>query len=1041
MAACVAGVVIAASAEAPPEILTSIAQLQAAVSTNGQSIESFGIEGLVCAILARRHMIVLQDASATALVELPRDETAPETGRRVAIAGDNCLIERNQFGIRLGPDPVVDNDGGDPAVAATGRVFLRAGLQPIRLEWFNAAGPLDLRVDYKGPGIRWQAIPNAALRRLPEGSTNLHESEPGLDFVARVGADWTSVADGARFSPVKKGVATNFDLSCRARDQETGLTFSGFLDVRRAGLYTFYVRSDDGARLSVGDPRESLHVTILPGKSEPAISLADPAALASVNHRWIRADGIVTFWAEKGDGCELDLTWRGERIHATVMEGTASPFRNLLHRHVRVMGICEAPSFPEQEGAFRIIVPTAWQLHILESPAGRPQLDSLNNTVLTAAEQVLRLKPAEAGEGIRARLRGVVTWASPLYFIMQDSTAGIFIHYRSSNGNNAPRVGEEWAIEGDTDAGEFSPVIYARSAQWLGTGVLPKPIEPTWDQLNNGSLDAQYVEIHGVVTGFTSGEVNFLTQDGKIRIESDAADLPLWRACREDVVRVRGCLFADRDSLTRHFRGGKIRLGAASICVEEARPEDPFSLPAKSAADLLLFDPRASALQRTKVDGQILYARPREYYLLDGRTGLRLRTHISMPVQAGDLVEAVGFANVAGAIPVLQEAHVRKIGTAPLPAPLDMSPADLADRRHDSTLIRVDATVLNDTVNRGHRVLELQAGSHHFLARLNPELQSWESISPGGRVRLTGVYSVTSGDPSDPNLDSFELLLNDSAAIAVIHPGPWWTAERTRAVVLTLLGGLVCAWVWIALLRRKVEVRTAQLQRQIQERQIVEHHRAVEQERTRVARDLHDELGAGLTEVSILGSLANNPSVTPAKREHYLAQLTDSARSLITALDEIVWAVNPHYDSVASLASYCVLFAQRFLNLAGITCRLQIPEQFAEFPMDSKLRHGIFLAFKESLNNVVRHSGASQVRLEIEMANQELLISIADNGRGFEINGQTPGSDGLAGMYSRMRKLGGRCRVQSHCGGGGTTVQFQLPLEGLSNDQSCDCGG
>src|SRR5439155_10527476 len=95
-------------------------------------------------------------------------------------------------------------------------------------------------------------------------------------------------------------------------------------------------------------------------------------------------------------------------------------------------------------------------------------------------------------------------------------------------------------------------------------------------------------------------------------------------------------------------------------------------------------------------------------------------------------------------------------------------------------------------------------------------------------------------------------------------------ARKAITVVAILAGGLGVALVWITLLRRQVEERTAQLQKQIEERQLVEQRRVMEQERTRVAQDLHDELGAGLTEVGILGSLAKNPSVPVEERERYL---------------------------------------------------------------------------------------------------------------------------------------------------------------------------
>jgi signal transduction histidine kinase len=237
----------------------------------------------------------------------------------------------------------------------------------------------------------------------------------------------------------------------------------------------------------------------------------------------------------------------------------------------------------------------------------------------------------------------------------------------------------------------------------------------------------------------------------------------------------------------------------------------------------------------------------------------------------------------------------------------------------------------------------------------------------------------------------------------------------------------LAAFSWVVVLRQRVIERTSQLETQIQERQRVERQHLIEQERTRVAQDLHDELGATLTEVSMLGSLARTASLPAESKERYLDQLTGVSRSLVTTLDEIVWAVNPKYDSVSSLASYYSLFAQRFLNLAGMACRLEVADAFPATPLDSRLRHGVFLAFRESLNNAVRHSGASEVRISMEVTENRLRIAVADNGKGFApVDGQ-PGNDGVASMQQRMQKLGGHCQINSHPGTG-TTVEFLLPL-------------
>jgi signal transduction histidine kinase len=163
------------------------------------------------------------------------------------------------------------------------------------------------------------------------------------------------------------------------------------------------------------------------------------------------------------------------------------------------------------------------------------------------------------------------------------------------------------------------------------------------------------------------------------------------------------------------------------------------------------------------------------------------------------------------------------------------------------------------------------------------------------------------------------------------------------------------------------------------------------------------------------------------ERERYLDKLTHASRAVVATLDEIVWAVNPKYDSVASLASYYSLFAQRFLNLAGIACRLQVADNFPAAPLDARLRHGLFLAFKEALNNAVRHSGASQVVVEMSFATGQLRIAVTDDGRGFALAECPPGSDGLGSMKARLPKLGGRCEIRSQPGKG-TTVEFMLPL-------------
>ena len=263
--------------------------------------------------------------------------------------------------------------------------------------------------------------------------------------------------------------------------------------------------------------------------------------------------------------------------------------------------------------------------------------------------------------------------------------------------------------------------------------------------------------------------------------------------------------------------------------------------------------------------------------------------------------------------------------------------------------------------------------------------------------------------------------------ILVLQSPPWWTLKK----LLWIAGGLgfvaLAAFGWAVVLRRQVAERTRQLEKHIQERQRAERWREIEQERARVAHDLHDDLGAGLTEVNMLSSLVKSPTTSDAEKNRYLDDLTETAARMVTSLDEIVWAVNPRNDTIASLASYFGSYAQRLLDLASVSCGLDVAEDLPEHPLDPKFRQEIFLAFKEALTNIVRHAQATQVWLRISVREDRLTVELADNGRGFNPHECKTGGDGLTNMKERLKSLGGDCEITSKIQNG-TTLRFQAPL-------------
>ena len=144
-------------------------------------------------------------------------------------------------------------------------------------------------------------------------------------------------------------------------------------------------------------------------------------------------------------------------------------------------------------------------------------------------------------------------------------------------------------------------------------------------------------------------------------------------------------------------------------------------------------------------------------------------------------------------------------------------------------------------------------------------------------------------------------------------------------------------------------------------------------------------------------------------------------------MDEIVWAVNPRNDTLAGTVEYIGKFATGFLSRAGVEIEVLLPEVVSHRPVSAELRHQLFLAVKESLGNVVKHSGATNVRLDIQVRAERLEIAVADNGRGLVPGTPDPFSNGLDNMQARMAGIGGSCRVESRAGTG-CRVVFELPL-------------
>jgi signal transduction histidine kinase/ligand-binding sensor domain-containing protein len=253
--------------------------------------------------------------------------------------------------------------------------------------------------------------------------------------------------------------------------------------------------------------------------------------------------------------------------------------------------------------------------------------------------------------------------------------------------------------------------------------------------------------------------------------------------------------------------------------------------------------------------------------------------------------------------------------------------------------------------------------------------------------------------------------------VLVVEPHFWqtrWFLGSVSAVVLGLVAGAV------------YYVSTQKLQRQLAG---LRQQEALEQERSRIARDIHDQLGANLTQVSLLGELVESDKDDPKEVAAHAKQISQTALETSRALDEIVWTVNPRNDTLDGLVNYICKYAQDYLAVAGLRYRLDVPAQLPNAPISPEVRHNVFLASKEAITNVVRHAHASSAWLRLKLEPDRFTLEIQDDGRGpagtKEERAQT--RNGLRNMGKRMEDVGGSFEI-GPAPERGTLVRLTAPL-------------
>jgi ligand-binding sensor domain-containing protein/two-component sensor histidine kinase len=352
-----------------------------------------------------------------------------------------------------------------------------------------------------------------------------------------------------------------------------------------------------------------------------------------------------------------------------------------------------------------------------------------------------------------------------------------------------------------------------------------------------------------------------------------------------------------------------------------------------------------------------------------------------------------------------------------LQPPLVMIESALVDGREQKTNHISSFWPQSIVVQPGHDRFEIRYTSLNFTApkevrfkyRLEGRDTAW---TEAGDTRVAHYSEVPPGHYQFHVIACNEDgVWNNTGSVLKITVQPqFWQTGGFRAVVILCFLGIVVAVVRF--------VSTQKLHRQL----------ALEKERSRIARDLHDQLGANLTQVALLGEMAEADKGSPEEIQAHAQQISQTARETTRSLDEIVWAVNPSNDTLDGLVTYICKYAQEYLALAGLRYRADMPAQLPAIALPPEVRHNIFLAFKEAVNNVVKHARASEVQIRLQLQPDHFILEIEDNGRGLgkpdTIAAQS--RDGLRNMRGRMEDIGGKFEIGA-ASERGTIVRLTVP--------------
>lgn len=661
-----------------------------------------------------------------------------------------------------------------------------------------------------------------------------------------------------------------------------------------------------------------------------------------------------------------------------------------------------------------------------------------SSQLLTNVAQIRQLTPPQAIKALPVKLKGVMlAEADPRSraIMIADDTGGLYL-LANRNLFSPFRRGDLLEIEGVSDPGEFAPIVKVSTVRKLGTTTNPPPRAVTYHQLITGALDAQWVELTGVVRRYIAPEPNsdiwrvLLASDGGI--VSVRGNLPHDPNLKEDSeVRVHAiCLYQFNQK--RQVLTPILQLPTGqSLQVLKPAPAHPFDAPVRPAGSLLQFAADAPVGHRVHVRGVVTHAQSgSQVWIRDETSGLHIQTRQSEDLKPGDEIDVLGFVAYGAYSPMLEEAIFKKTGSTQPPAPLTFTNATTAFD-HEDDLVQTVAMLreIQPIVDGYAFSFDLNGTGFRATMKWPDTERRRPEWLPGSKVRVTGICSLVHDDVR-PMMgvwqpQSFQLLIRSPADLLVLIAPPWWTPERViYALGVICAGLLIASGIGISFSRRR-------LKEQAHRRAMAEaEFAAILTERNRVAREIHDTLAQGLAATSVQLRLARKLAGGDLEALHHHL---DSAQQLVRdSLEEArssIWNTRSQVLETGDLPTALDGILKQMADGTELTTSLDItgrPRRFAPVLENNLLRVG-----QEAITNAVRHARAKKINVTLNFGERQFRLSVRDDGQGFDPAKppQSPGGFGLLGMRERAQELKGDLQVRSKPDQG-TEITLTVPLSG-----------